>query len=299
MALSPMHRPHLDSRLPGILCLLVTATGWAINWPAMKLLLQVWPPLFSRGLAGVIAAAILVAIAALQGQRLIPGREVMPRLAAAAFTNVFAWMGFSTLAMKWINVSEGVLLVYSMPIWVTLLAWPLRGLRPTASGFAALLLGLAGVTVLLSAHDLSIAPGQALGVGFALAAAVLFALGTVLNGGPFPLAPIVSTAWQVGLGCLPMLVFGIAFEHPRLDALGPSSLACMVYMTLVPMGVCYLTWFAALQRLPASVAATGMLLVPLLGVLSAAVMLGDAIGTREILAMVLTLSGVALVLKRR
>ncbi|WP_371234358.1 DMT family transporter [Pseudomonas sp. QE6] len=294
-----MHRPHLDSRLPGILCLLVTASGWAINWPAMKLLLQVWPPLFSRGLAGVIAAVVLIAIAALQGQRLIPQRQALPRLTAAAFTNVFAWMGFSTLAMKWINVSEGVLLVYTMPIWVTLLAWPLRGMRPTASGFAALLLGLAGVTVLLSAHGLSIAPGQALGVGFALAAAVLFALGTVLNDGPFPLAPIVSTAWQVGLGCLPMLLFGIVFEHPRLDALGPGPLACMAYMTFVPMGVCYLTWFGALQRLPASVAATGMLLVPLLGVLSAAVMLGDAIGTREVLAMTLTLSGVALVLKRR
>jgi len=39
----------------GIVCLLVTASGWALNWPLMKILLRDWPPLFARGLAGVIA----------------------------------------------------------------------------------------------------------------------------------------------------------------------------------------------------------------------------------------------------
>ncbi|KIL05231.1 multidrug DMT transporter permease [Stutzerimonas stutzeri] len=278
--------------------MLVTAVGWAVNWPAMKLLLQAWPPMFSRGLAGVAAAIGLAVLAAMQGHRLMPPRKVMPRLALAAFTNVFAWMGFSTLALNWVNVAEGVLLVYTMPIWVTLLVWPLRGVRPTASGFAALLLGLAGVMVLLGAQGFSVTGGQALGIGFALAAAVLFALGTILNGAPLPLQPLVSTAWQVGLGCLPMLVFGIVFEHPRLDALNPWQFASLIYMALIPMAICYLTWFAALQRLPASVAATGMLLVPLLGVLSAAVMLGEPIGAREVISMLLTLSGVALVLRR-
>ena len=43
----------------GFLCLGVTAFGWALNWPLMKLLLQQWPPLFARGLAGVAAALIL------------------------------------------------------------------------------------------------------------------------------------------------------------------------------------------------------------------------------------------------
>jgi len=47
----------------GFLCLGVTAFGWALNWPLMKLLLQQWPPLFARGLAGVAAALILFSIA--------------------------------------------------------------------------------------------------------------------------------------------------------------------------------------------------------------------------------------------
>jgi hypothetical protein len=41
----------------------VTAFGWAL----MKLLLQQWPPLFARGLAGVAAAPILFGIAKARG----------------------------------------------------------------------------------------------------------------------------------------------------------------------------------------------------------------------------------------
>ena len=59
----------------GFLCLGVTAFGWALNWPLMKLLLQQWPPLFARGLAGVAAALILFAIAKARGQPLEVPRE--------------------------------------------------------------------------------------------------------------------------------------------------------------------------------------------------------------------------------
>ena len=79
----------------GFLCLGVTAFGWALNWPLMKLLLQQWPPLFARGLAGVAAALILFSIAKAKGQPLEVPREAVPRLLFASFTNVFAWMGFS------------------------------------------------------------------------------------------------------------------------------------------------------------------------------------------------------------
>ncbi|WP_334452720.1 EamA family transporter [Bradyrhizobium elkanii] len=50
-------------RTVGFLCLVVTALGWALNWPLMKLLLQQWPPLFARGLAGTCAAVILATLA--------------------------------------------------------------------------------------------------------------------------------------------------------------------------------------------------------------------------------------------
>lgn len=284
-------------RAAGFVFLTITVLGWAINWPTVKILLQAWPPLFSRGLAGVCAALGLMLIAAIQRHRLLPPRAAVPVLLLAAFTNVFAWMGFATVALKWLSVAEAALLCYTMPIWVVLLAWPIRHVRPTRRGVIALALGFAGVVVLLGVQQFSLAGEQGLGAGLVLAAAVCFAFGTVINAQPPALAPVVWTAWQVGLGCLPMLAIGIFFEPP-LAALSTAQLASFVYMTIVPMGVCYLAWFAALRRLPASEAAMGMLFVPVMGIISAALMIGESIGLREIVAMTLTLTGVALAVRR-
>jgi drug/metabolite transporter (DMT)-like permease len=72
----------------------------------------------------------------------------------------------------------------------------------------------------------------------------------------------------------------------------------MAYMTVVPMGLCYVCWFAALRRLPPSTASIGTLLVPIIGVTAAAYALGEPFGVKEIAALILTLSGVALALRK-
>jgi len=91
---------------------------------------------------------------------------------------------------------------------------------------------------------------------------------------------------------------GVLFEHPHYAAISPLGLACFIYMTLVPMGLCYVTWFETLRRLPPTSASTGMLIVPVIGVISAAIILGEPLGLREWGAMALTLGGVTLALQR-
>ena len=282
----------------GFLCLGVTAFGWALNWPLMKLLLQQWPPLFARGLAGVAASLILAAIALGRGQSFKVPREAIPRLLFASFTNVFAWMGFGTMAMKFVTVGEGALLVYTMPIWAMLFAWPVLHTRPTLRDVLALIMGVVGVAVLLGANGFSFGAGKLVGIGLALSCAILFALGNVLNRKPLPMPPLVVVAWQVGIGCLAMLILGVVFERANFSAISPLGIACFIYMTLVPMGICYITWFETLRRLPPASASTGMLLVPVIGVVSAAIILGEPLGMREVAAMALTLGGVTLALRR-
>ena len=282
----------------GFLCLVVTAVGWALNWPLMKLLLQEWPPLFARGLAGTLAAAILAALALGRRESLRVPRGAMGRLVFASFTNVFAWMGFGTMAMKYVTVGEGALIAYTMPIWAMLFAWPFLRMRPTLRDVAGLLLGIAGVALLLGTGGFVFSAAKLTGIALALACAILFALGNVLNREAFPMPPLVVVAWQVGLGCLVMLVLGLAFEHPDLGAITPLGAASFVYMTLVPMSLCYLTWFETLRRLPPAAASTGLLLVPVIGVISAALILGEPLGLREVAAMVLTLGGVTLALQK-
>ena len=106
-----MPSPSTEDRLAGFVLLAVTSIGWAINWVAIKILLREWPPLFSRGVSGVAAAVLLGGVALVFRESLrVPRWAIFPLL-LASFTNVFAWMGFSTMAMKYLDVSEGTLLL--------------------------------------------------------------------------------------------------------------------------------------------------------------------------------------------
>jgi drug/metabolite transporter (DMT)-like permease len=283
----------------GILCLLLTAAGWALNWPLMKLLLLHWPPLFARGLAGVAAALILGALAASRGQPLRVPRAEIPSLLLASFTNVFAWMGFGTMAMSYVSVGEGALIIYTTPIFAMLLAWPLLRQPPKLRDLLALALGVTGVAVLLGRDGFALEAGKLTGIGLSLACAILFALGTVANRQPVGIPPLVAVAWQVGLGCLAMLILSFLFERPNFGAVSAAALGSFAYMTLVPMGLCYISWFATLRRLAATSASTGLLLVPVLAMIFAAIILGEPLGPREAAAIALTLGGVALALQRR
>ncbi len=245
----------------------------------------------------MIAAIAIAVLAAGFGQRLIIPRDQIGRLVIGAFVNVFAWMGFSTLALRWLSAGQGALLVYTMPVWATLLAWPFLGKRPTARSIGGLALCIAGVGLLFGGQDMSLGIDKLPGILLALGAAFLFALGTIVLK-PSALPPLTSVAWQLAIGCAPMVVFGLLFENPSLSSLSPFGWAAMVYMTIVPMGVCYLTWFAALRRLPPATASIATLLTPVVGVTAAAFALGEPLGVKEFLAMSLTLGGVALVLQK-
>lgn len=288
----------------GYLLLLVTVSGWGLNWPLIKIILREWPPLLARGTSSLAAALALAALALASGASLAVPRDERLRLAATAFTNVTAWMGGATVALSWLSVAEGALLVYTMPIWAMLLAWPIRGERPSLRGAAGLALGLAGLAILFSGggaaagHDLAGLSTKLPGIALALGAATLFALGTVASRTPSRVAPVPYVAWQVGLGSLPMFVGWALFEGRQAGPLSPGGFGSLLYMAAIPMGACYLTWFAALKRLPAPVAAGSMLLVPIVGVCSAALVLGEPLGPRQGAALILVLSGVLLSLRR-
>jgi probable blue pigment (indigoidine) exporter len=87
---------------------------------------------------------------------------------------------------------------------------------------------------------------------------------------------------------------GLLFEHPRFAALSAEGWALMAYMTLIQFCIAYVCWFAAIERLPASVAAIGTMAVPVIGVLVSAAALHEPLGLGQIGGLVFTLAGVAL-----
>ncbi len=279
--------------------LLVTALCWGLNWPVTKSMLTEWPPFLYRILGAAGGIILLATIARLRGEDLVPAPGQWGRLALASLLNLTSWMGLATLSLLWLDASEAAIIGYTMPIWAVMLAWPLLGERPNAFRVAGLAFGLSGVSVLLAGQLLS-APAALLvaklpGVACILGTSVMFALGAVFTKRyPLRLPPVTNVAWQVLFGSLPLLLASLLFERwdfSRVTAIGWAGLG---YNAVLALGVAYLAWFRALRLLPASSASIGTLLVPVIGVFSSALALGEPLGLRQLLALGLTVSGVAL-----
>jgi probable blue pigment (indigoidine) exporter len=286
-------------RLIGLGCLVVTAFGWGLNWPATKFLLEQCPPLTARGIAGLVAGLALAGIALARGETLTVPPRLRLRLVASALLNVSAWMGLTTLSLLWLNAGEAATLAYTMPVWAALLAWPILRERLGLHRIMALVLGISGVAVLLGGNVFHAETDKLPGVAIALTAAMLFALGTVLSKRwPLVMDPIAMTAWQVGIGCTVLLVGSLVLEHPHLLEMHWFGWAALTYTAVVSLGICYLMWFAALRRLEASTAAIGTLLTPIVGVLASAIALGEPLLLPQFVSLALVVSGIMLAVRQ-
>jgi probable blue pigment (indigoidine) exporter len=282
----------------GLILLAVASVGWGLNFPIVKHLLTEWPPLSSRGLCGIAGAAALALFALARRQKLSVPRPMWLRLLLVSTLTIGGWVAFMGLALLWLNAGEAAVLGMSIPVWVALLAWPILGERLSPLRAVALTVALAGIAMLIGGNGLEASIEKLPGIACALAGAICVGFGTVLTK-HFPLAmpPLSLAAWQVGLGCLPIAIVGLAVEQPQLAALSYVGWVSLLYMTLIAFCLCYVCWFAALERLPAATASIGTLLVPVVGVLAAAAMLHEPLGLREIAALVFTLGGVAVALR--
>jgi probable blue pigment (indigoidine) exporter len=282
----------------GLVFLVVASIGWGLNFPIMKHLLSEWPPLSSRGLCGIVGAAALAAIALARRQRLDVPAGMRLRLVLVSLLTIGSWVAFMGLALLWLSASEAAVIGISIPVWVAFLAWPILGERLSAVRAVSLLVALAGIVILIGGNGLDASVEKLPGLLCALAGAVCVALGTVLTKHfPLKMPPLSLAAWQIAIGCVPIAIVGLIVEQPHVSALSVTGWASMVYMTLIQFCLCYVCWFAALERLPAATASIGTLLVPVVGVLAAAAMLHEPLGVREVMALAVTLGGVAVALR--
>jgi drug/metabolite transporter (DMT)-like permease len=291
------NRPRAGAQITpaGLMFLAITSIGWGLNWPIMKHILTEWPPLSARGLTGIVGAALLATLALIRGQSLAVPRDQWPRLLLSAFLNVTTWMTLMGLALLWLPASEAAVIAYTMPVWASLLAWLVLGERMSLTRILALLMAFAGIAALMGGNGIDASMEKLPGIVMVLVGAFAFALGTIVaKRFPVALPLIASSALQIGIGSVPVALAGLLFEHPRIEALSTLGWALMAYMTVIQFCIAYVCWFAALERLPASVAAIGTMAVPVIGVVASALALHEPLGIGQIAALVFTLAGVAL-----
>ena len=290
-------RRLIDERTEGIALVLFTACSWGLTWPQSKFLLSMLPPFTMRATGGFLGCGFAFLVALLRRERVWPPADQWPRLLVFSMLNYGLFIALGTETLVYLKASEAVVIIYTLPVWASLLAWPMLGERPTVLKIVALVLALGGVTLLVGADSAEASWQKLPGAVTGVAAAILFGLGTVLaKQRPLRLPPTAAVAWQGVLGMTPVALLA-CFEHPDFSRVTAGGWASIAYISTIPMTVAYLTWFRALRFVSASTASTTVLLSPVVGVIGSGVLLGETFGARQIVALSMTLAGVALAAK--
>lgn len=293
----PPHASTLSDAAKARLLLIVLCFGWGTTWVTMKISLEEIPPFSMRVGTLSLGAMVLTSFARFQGRTLaIASRRTWVHICMASLFNIVAFSVFTPFAQLAAETSRVAIMVYTMPIWAAMLALPILGERLTATRTVALALCIAGMIILITPLA---GLGIPVGIMLALAAAVSWAAGTVyLKWAKLEGDPMAITIWQLVFGGVVIAICVPLFEGTLHLNAGARSLFGLVYSGIIGSGLCYFLWFGIVRRLPASTAALGVLASPVIGVITAMIVLGDRPTSYDAIGFALMLSASAIVVLR-
>src|SRR5947207_74449 len=152
---------------------------WGCNWPLLKIGVTDMAPLTFRALTLPFAAIGLLAVARFSGDDIRIPREWWPRLCALALLNIAGWNGFIVFGVQQMPAGRSAILAYTMPIWATLIAVFVLHEPLSRRKLLGLALGTCGMGLLVG-EEIGVIRQAPFGALMILAAAIIWALGTVL-----------------------------------------------------------------------------------------------------------------------
>jgi len=270
---------------------------WGVNWPAMKFVVGELDPWTFRVICVTLAGFSLLLLARLFGETILLRRAALWPIAALSLANVTGWHMFSAYGLSHIEGGRAAIIAFTMPVWAALLSVWLLKERLTLRRILALVLGLGGILTLVG-PDLLRLGEMPVGAVFMLLAAMSWASGTVgIKLYHWGIGVLALAAWQLLIGGIPIiLAWPLMAPEGDLSGLSLTGLLALGYVVFVALVFCFSSYIRLVTILPATVAAISILAIPVVGLLSSAVLLGEPAGLREFLALLLVIAALALVL---
>ncbi|WP_368498670.1 DMT family transporter [Herbiconiux sp. A18JL235] len=278
-----------------ILVTAIAPIAWGSNYFVTRQLLPVDSPLWGAVLRALPAGLLLVALA-----RELPRGSWWWRSAVLGVLNVGAFFVLIYVVSQLLPTSLAATLMATSAGVLMLIAWPLLGERPQLVPVIGMLVGSAGVVLMLTAGagagggDRGTPGGEVSGLGVlaSLGAMLLSSIGFVLTKKwSAGVRTLSLTSWQLVGGGLAVVPAAIVVEGPP-PALDAPAIAGFAYVSLVATALAFVAWFTGLKHLRAGTVGVIGLLNPVTGVVLGTVIAGEAFGPAEAVGTALVLLGV-------
>ncbi len=267
------------------------------SFAAIKIVLDGMPPFLALAVRFIVAGALLYAWTNRQkGQA--SDRAGLEHWKSAFFiggTVIVGGIGGVAFAEQFLPSGIAALLVSSAPVWAVLIRYGVSREGISWSTAAGLVLGLAGLVMLIrptGAEHISL-----VGAGVAIAAAILWALGSVYAPRvPLPRRPLASASMQMLAAGLILLAAAIGTgDLSRLNYTWQAGVA-LFYLTIFSSLVGYVAYTWLLSEVPITVSSTVAYVAPVVAVLTGWILLREHIAQSTLLAAGVILLGVVLMM---
>lgn len=279
-----------------LVLLVVLTIVWGVNWPIMKAGVTAYPALTFRAISIWLGLPVLaIALLLMKVPFRIPRRH-WPELALLAATNMFFWHACIIIAVKTLSSGRAAILGYTMPIFSAMIGAFLFQAALGRRGWLGVGAAAVGVALLLW-HEFTGLAGKPWGVALALFAAATWALGTqLLRRTKIEVPTLTISFWMTALTSVVMVALALAFEGVPTAAPGATVWAAIIFNAVMVFGFAHAAWFFLARTLPPVASTLSVMLIPVVGVFSGALWLGEVLHWQDWAAVALMMVAIASVL---
>jgi len=287
-----------DQAIPrrALVLMVVLTLVWGTNWPLFAFAVREISVWTFRAVAVTLAGVTLLAVARSRGLSLVIAREHWPTICIGTFFYLIIWNIASTYSAILIPSGQSAVLGFTMPLWSALISWAVLGERLGGRLLLAVLLGSVAV-VLLMVPGLEAYARAPLGFALGLGAGLGWAIGTlVLKRGKVMVNALVLTGWQLLIAAVPTTIGAFALAEGPWFMPSWQTIVVVAYIALVPMSIGNAAWFSIVGMLPVNIAGLTSVMVPIVAMVSGAIVHGEPLGPLQWAAMACTVASLSLVL---